>query len=216
MITAGIDIGSITAKAALFADKKIIATKVIFTGYNAEAAGLKVYEEVLKEAGIDKVEIMRSLNKIEITVSTAKPGLIIGRGGNGVEELKKKLHDKFLKNFRMGEINLNIKEASRSNLSAQIVVQSMILDIEKRMPFRKTIKQALEKVLASKEVKGVKIQVSGRLDGSQIARSEWIERGRLPRQTIRADIDYSLSEARCTYGTIGIKVWIYKGEKQLD
>ncbi len=81
------------------------------------------------------------------------------------------------------------------------------------MPFRKTIKQALEKVLANKEVKGVKIQVSGRLDGSQIARSEWIERGRLPRQTIRADIDYSLSEARCTYGTIGIKVWIYKGDK---
>ncbi|NLZ74833.1 30S ribosomal protein S3 [Candidatus Falkowbacteria bacterium] len=164
-----------------------------------------------KEAGIDKVEIMRSLNKIEITVSTAKPGLIIGRGGNGVEELKKKLHDKFLKNFRMGEINLNIKEASRSNLSAQIVVQSMILDIEKRMPFRRVMKQAISRVERAGAL-GVKVVVSGRLNGAEIARTEKLSSGKVPLQTLRADIDYARGAAHTTYGTIGIKVWIYKGE----
>ncbi len=111
------------------------------------------------------------------------------------------------------KLKIEVKEVSNSWTSSVLVGQWIAQRIEKRMPFRKTIKQALEKVLANKEVKGIKIQVSGRLDGSQIARSEWLERGRLPRQTIRADIDYSLSEARCTYGTIGIKVWIYKGDK---
>ncbi len=164
-----------------------------------------------KEAGVDKVEIIRSLNKIEITVSTAKPGLIIGRGGNGVEELKNKLHTKFLKNFRMGEINLNIKEASRPNLSAQIVVQSMILDIEKRMPFRKVMKQAIGRVERAGAL-GVKVVVSGRLNGAEIARTEKLVSGKVPLQTLRADIDYARGAAHTTYGAIGIKVWIYKGE----
>lgn len=164
-----------------------------------------------KEAGIDKVEIIRSLNKIEITVSTAKPGLIIGRGGNGVEDLKKKLHTKFLKNFRMGEINLNIKEASRPNLSAQIIVQSMILDIEKRMPFRKVMKQAISKVERAGAL-GVKVVVSGRLNGAEIARTEKLVSGKVPLQTLRADIDYARGAAHTTYGAIGIKVWVYKGE----
>lgn len=164
-----------------------------------------------KEAGIDKVEIIRSLNKIEITVSTAKPGLIIGRGGNGVEDLKKKLHTKFLKNFRMGEINLNIKEASRPNLSAQIIVQSMILDIEKRMPFRKVMKQAIGKVERAGAL-GVKVVISGRLNGAEIARTEKLVSGKVPLQTLRADIDYARGAANTTYGAIGIKVWVYKGE----
>ena len=164
-----------------------------------------------KEAGIDRVEIIRSLNKIEITITTAKPGLIIGRGGNGVDELKKKLHDKFLKNFRLGEINLNIKEASRPGLSAQIVVQSMIMDIEKRMPFRKVMKQTISKVERAGAL-GVKVVVGGRLNGAEIARSEKLVSGKVPLQTLRADIDYARGASHTTYGAIGIKVWIYKGE----
>jgi small subunit ribosomal protein S3 len=164
-----------------------------------------------KEAGIDKVEITRSLNKIEITVSTAKPGLIIGRGGNGVEELKKKLHTKFLKNFRMGDISLNIKEASRPNLSSQIIVQAMILDIEKRMPFRKVMKQTIGKAERAGAL-GVKVVISGRLNGAEIARREKLVFGKVPLQTLRADIDYARGAAHTTYGAIGIKVWIYKGE----
>jgi len=164
-----------------------------------------------KEAGIDRVEIIRSLNKIEITITTAKPGLIIGRGGNGVDELKKKLHDKFLKNFRLGEINLNIKEASRPGLSAQIIVQSMIMDIEKRMPFRKVMKQTISKVERAGAL-GVKVVVGGRLNGAEIARSEKLVSGKVPLQTLRADIDYARGAAHTTYGAIGIKVWIYKGE----
>lgn len=164
-----------------------------------------------KEAGIDQVEIIRSINKIEVNISTAKPGIIIGRGGNGVEDLKKKIHDKFLKNFRPGEINLNIKEANRPNLSAQITVQTMILDIEKRMPFRKVMKQTLGKIERGGAL-GAKIVVSGRLNGAEIARTEKLVWGKVPLQTLRADIDYARGAAHTTYGAIGIKVWVYKGE----
>jgi len=137
--------------------------------------------------------------------------LIIGRGGNGVEELKGKLHTKFLKNFRMGEISLNIKEANRPNLSSQIIVQAMILDIEKRMPFRKVMKQAIGKAERAGAL-GVKVVISGRLNGAEIARREKLVFGKVPLQTLRADIDYARGAAHTTYGAIGIKVWIYKGE----
>jgi small subunit ribosomal protein S3 len=164
-----------------------------------------------KEAGVDKVEIARGLNRIDITINTAKPGIIIGRGGGGVEDLKKRLHRKFLKNFRPQEINLNIKEVGRPNLSAQITVQSMILDIEKRMPFRKVMKQALSRIERGGAL-GAKTVVSGRLNGAEIARSEKLVWGKVPLQTLRADIDYARGTAKTTYGSIGIKVWIYKGE----
>lgn len=176
----------------------------------------------LKESSVDRIEIERYLNKINVVVYSARPGIIIGRGGEGIEKLRLELLKEIFKKNKLSlvewknlekKLKIEVKEVSNLWTSSVLVGQWIAQRIEKRMPFRKTIKQALEKVLANKEVKGVKIQVSGRLDGSQIARSEWIERGRLPRQTIRADIDYSLSEARCTYGTIGIKVWIYKGDK---
>ncbi|HOF44766.1 MAG TPA: 30S ribosomal protein S3 [Candidatus Pacearchaeota archaeon] len=176
----------------------------------------------LKESSVDRIEIERYLNKINVVVYSARPGIIIGRGGEGIEKLRLELLKEIFKKNKLSlvewknlekKLKIEVKEISNLWTSSVLVGQWIAQRIEKRMPFRKTIKQALEKVLANKEVKGVKIQVSGRLDGSQIARSEWIERGRLPRQTIRADIDYSLSEARCTYGTIGIKVWIYKGDK---
>lgn len=164
-----------------------------------------------KEAGVDKVQIIRSINRIQIDLWTAKPGLLIGRGGNGVEELKKKIHTKFLKNFRMGEITLNIKEVSRPGLSAQIAVQSMTLEIEKRVPFRKVMKQAISRVERSGAL-GVKVVIGGRLNGAEIARTEKLTWGRVPLNTLRADIDYARGAAHTAFGAIGIKVWIYKGE----
>lgn len=164
-----------------------------------------------REAGIDQVEIVRSLSKIDINITTGKPGVLIGRGGGGAEELKKKLHTKFLKNLRLGEINVNIKEAGRPNLSAQIMVQNMIMEIEKRFPFRKVMKQGLAKIERAGAL-GAKIVIAGRLNGAEIARTEKLVWGKLPLQTLRADIDYARGVANTTYGTIGIKVWVYKGE----
>lgn len=167
-----------------------------------------------KEAGIDKVEIFRDAKKINIDVYTGKPGVLIGRGGNGIEELKKKLHRMFLSNpagIRLSDINLNIKEVAQPNLSAQIVVQQMILDIEKRMPFRKVMKQTIGKIERAGAL-GVKVAIGGRLNGAEIARTEKLVSGKVPLNTLRADIDYARGTAHTTYGCIGIKVWIYRGE----
>ena len=165
-----------------------------------------------REAGIDRVEIERTNDKINIGVYTAKPGLIIGRGGAGADELKKKIHRIFLKNFKPGDVNLNIFEVDRPNLSAQVTVQSMIMDIEKRMPFRRVMKSTIGRVERSGAL-GVKVVVAGRLNGVEIARSEMLSSGKVPLQTLRADIDYARGWARTTYGAIGIKVWIYKGDR---
>jgi small subunit ribosomal protein S3 len=165
----------------------------------------------LKEAGVDNVRIERALKKISFDITAAKPGVIIGRGGNGIEDLKKKVHDKFLKNFRLKEININIKECDRPNLSAQIILQSMIADIEKRMPFKRVMKQAISRAEKSGAL-GIKVMVAGRLNGAEIAREEKLVFGKIPLQTLRADIDYSRGAAKTSYGTIGVKVWVYKGE----
>jgi small subunit ribosomal protein S3 len=165
----------------------------------------------LREAGVDKVEIERSAKKIAVNVYTAKPGLIIGRGGTGVEDLKKDIHTKYLKNFRPGDINLNIHEVERPNLSAQIIVQQMSMEIEKRMPFRRVMKQAINRIERAGGL-GVKVIIAGRLNGAEIARSEMLTQGKVPLHTLRADIDYARGAAMTTYGAIGIKVWIYKGD----
>ncbi len=165
----------------------------------------------LREAGVDRVEIERNAKKVSVNIFTAKPGIIIGRGGAGVESLKKTIHDKFLKKYRLGEIDLNVTEFDRPNLSAQIVVQQMSLELEKRMPFRRVMKQAINRVERAGAL-GVRIIVKGRLNGAEIARSEMLTSGKVPLHTLRADIDYSRMAARTTYGAIGIKVWIYKGE----
>jgi len=175
---------------------------------------VKVRKFLLKEfreAGVDRVEIERSVKKISVNIYTAKPGVIIGRGGTGAEDLKKKIHDNFLKSFRLGEISLNIFEVDRPNLSAQITTQAMIIDIEKRMPFRRVMKQAISRVERAGAL-GVKIVVSGRLNGAEIARTEKLVSGKVPLNTLRADIDYARGTAHTTYGCIGVKVWIYKGE----
>lgn len=165
----------------------------------------------LREAGTDRIEIDRNRNKITVGIFTAKPGLIIGRGGSGAEDLKKKIHSKFLKNFKIGDISLNITEVARPNLSAMIVTQSMILEIEKRVPFRRVMKQVINRVERSGAL-GVKVMIKGRLNGAEIARGEVLSSGKIPLHTMRADIDYARGTAATTYGAIGIKVWIYKGE----
>lgn len=166
----------------------------------------------LREAGIDRVEIERpSGKKIVISIFTAKPGLIIGRGGAGIEDLKKRLHTKFLKNFRRNEIGININEVDRPNLSAQVVAQSMVLEIEKRLPFKRVMKQAIGRSERSGAL-GIKVMLSGRLNGAEIARTEMLISGKLPLQTLRADIDYARTAAHTTFGLIGVKVWIYRGE----
>lgn len=165
----------------------------------------------LRESGVDKVEINRNTRKVTIKIFSAKPGVLIGRGGTGIEDLKKQLHEKFLKNFRLNEIDLNILEVDRPSLSAQINVQMMIMDIEKRVPFKKVMKSTLSKIEKAGAL-GAKIMIGGRLNGAEIARSEKLVSGKIPLQTLRADIDYARGAAHTTYGAIGIKVWIYKGE----
>ena len=169
--------------------------------------------------GVEKIEIERFSGKLNIIISSARPGLIIGRAGSGVEELKKELETKIFKNRaeqKLGEgkeVRIEIREVkdvwSSAGLSAQYISQQ----IEKRFPFRRVLKQALDKIMSSRQVKGARVEMSGRLNGAEIARREWLQKGRLPRQTLRADIDFAKEQAFCTYGTIGIKVWIYKGEK---
>jgi len=173
--------------------------------------------------GVEKIEIERFPGKIIIIISSARPGLIIGRGGEGIEILKKEL-EKILMHKRplslkigttesKKEMKMEIREIKNPWSSAQLAGQWMAQQIEKRVRYRRVLKQALEKIMASKGVQGARVQVAGRLGGVEIARREWLKKGRLPRQTIRADIDFALTEVLCTYGIIGIKVWIYKGEK---
>ncbi len=185
--------------------------KDYITNFMQDVKIRKFLMDELREAGIDRVEIERSSNKISVNIFAAKPGLIIGRGGSGVDDLKKKVHNKFLKKRRLSEINLSITEANRPNLSAQILVQSMILDLEKRIPFRRVMKQAMSRAERAGAL-GVKAIVKGRLNGAEIARSEMLTTGKVPLHTLRADIDYARGAAKTIYGAIGVKVWIYKGE----
>jgi len=168
-------------------------------------------QKKIGKLGVEKIEIERFPTKINIIISTARPGLVIGRGGGEVEELKKELEEKILK--RKGELKIEIREIKSPWTSAPLVSQWMADQIEKRVRYRRVLKGALAKIMAQKGVEGARVQVAGRLDGVEIARREWLKKGRLPRQTIRADIDYAQNRAYCTYGIVGIKVWIYKGEK---
>jgi len=167
-----------------------------------------------KDAGIEKVEIERSPNRVGIVINSSRPGLIIGRGGQQVDELKSLFQKKILKG-QLDEkqaLKIEIKSIRNPWISAPLVAQWIAQRIEKRMPFRKIMKQSVSMVMGYKEAQGIRVQVSGRLNGASISRTEWLQKGRLPRQTIRANIDYGLKVANCTYGTIGVKVWIYKGE----
>jgi len=162
--------------------------------------------------GVEKVEIERYPSKINIAIFSARPGLIIGRKGEGAEVLKKEVA-KIIKKKPKPELRLEIKEVKKPWSSAPLAVQWMAEQVEKRVRYRRVLKQTLSKITTNKEVKGARVQLAGRLDGIEIARTEWLKKGRLPRQTLRADIDYAQGQAYCTYGVVGIKVWIYKGDK---
>lgn len=164
----------------------------------------------LKGMSIDRTELERGTDSLNVIIFTARPGLLIGRGGTGVEELKSAVHRLLKKKVA---VRIEIQEIKSPELSATIMAESIADQIEKRLPFRRLMKQSLSKIMANKGAKGAKIQLGGRLDGAEIARSEHLEEGNLPLQTLRADIDYARATAHTTYGTVGIKVWIYKGEK---
>jgi len=180
----------------------------------------------LGKIGIEKIEIEKFPGKINIIISSARPGMIIGRGGQGVEELKRALEKVIEKTFAEAsasshasakawakEVRIEIREVKNPWLSSALSAQWAAQQIEKRIPHRRVLKQTLEKIYSQKGVEGCRVELAGRLGGGEIARREWLKKGRLPRQTLRADIDYAQAEAFCTYGVVGIKVWIYKGEK---
>ena len=156
------------------------------------------------------VQLERGSDAVNVIIITSRPGLLIGRGGTGIEELKKQIKDLLKKKVA---IRLEVQELKYPESSAAVMAESIVDQIEKRIPFRRIMKQTLAKIIANKQVKGAKLQMGGRLDGAEIARTEHLEEGNLPLQTLRADIDYAKATALTTYGTIGIKVWIYKGEK---
>lgn len=169
----------------------------------------------LVKAGIDMVEIERLANAINIVIMAARPGLIIGRGGTGIEDLKKDLRSLLHKKLKVAlkvDLRLTVEEVKGAETRAAIIAQGIVEQIEKRMPFRRVMKQTIERVSQNKDVQGVKVMIKGRLDGNEIARKEWLRKGRIPLQTLRAAIDYAPATAYTTYGTIGIKVWVYKKE----
>ena len=170
----------------------------------------------LKKLGLEKIEIERSAHKILLIIHTSRPGLIIGRGGAGIEVLKNEIEKKYqavrTDKKEKTEIKIRIEEVTKPEANSQIVAQSAADQLERRLPFRRILKQTLEKAMQNKEVKGAKIRVSGRLDGSEMSRTEWLSKGRMPLQTLRAKVDFAMANAYCTYGVIGVKVWLYKGD----
>lgn len=161
----------------------------------------------LSHAGIANLEIERSANRIRINIHTARPGIIIGKKGLEVDRVKEELQ----RIIGGKQVNLNIKEIRRAELDANLVAQNIALQLEKRISFRRAMKKSVQSSLRFGAL-GIKIRCSGRLGGHEIARSEWYREGRVPLHTLRADIDYGTAEAATTYGIIGIKVWVYKGE----
>lgn len=169
-------------------------------------------EKKLRKMYVESIDIERSSNTFHIIVKTSRPGLIIGRSGAGAEQLKKeieKMFDKF-KITLPKEVKLSIEEVRYPETRAAIVVQMMADDLERRLPFRRVMKQTIGKVGANSKVKGVKIALSGRLGGTEMARKEFLKQGRMPLQTLKADIDFAKGRAHLPYGDIGIKVWIFK------
>ncbi len=170
---------------------------------------LKLREDLkkrLSHAGVAEIDIERTANKMRINIYTSRPGIIIGRKGAEVDKLRDELQ-------RMveGEVYINIQEIQRPELDAQLVSENIAAQLERRVAFRRAMKKAMESAFRF-GAKGIKVRVSGRLNGAEIARSEWYQDGRLPLHTLKADIDYGEGRARTTYGAIGVKVWIFKGE----
>ncbi|KKT83893.1 MAG: 30S ribosomal protein S3 [Candidatus Giovannonibacteria bacterium GW2011_GWC2_44_9] len=175
----------------------------------------KHLEKKLRGMLVDMVEIERAPSTLNVIIKTARPGLLIGRGGEGVEKLKKEV-EVFLKKIRKASakigLKLTVEEIKSPEQHAGVMVETVAQDLEKRLPFRRVLKHTMSKIMSSKGVRGAKITLSGRLDGAEMARYEWLKEGRVPLQTLRADIDFARGRAHLPYGDLGIKVWIYKGE----
>jgi len=166
----------------------------------------KFIKKKLYHAGVSKIEIDRTANRAKITIRSARPGIIIGQKGSEIEKLQKELQKMVQR-----EISINIQEVRRVETDAQLVAENVALQLERRVAFRRAMKKGVTACLKF-GAQGIKISSAGRLGGAEIARSEWYREGRVPLHTLRADIDYGFAEARTTYGQIGVKVWIYKGE----
>ncbi len=188
-------------------DARWIAKKSNFADYIVEDDKIRKFlKKKLYVAGISKIEIERAANKISVSIYTGKPGIVIGKGGTGVDVLKQDLLKLTGKN-----IVVNIIEVKRPDLDAQLVAENVAAQLEKRISFRRAMKQSIGRCMKN-GAKGVKIKCSGRLGGAEIARNEQYHEGSIPLQTLRADIDYGFAEAKTTYGRIGVKTWLYKGE----
>jgi len=190
-----------------------------FREYIRTDAAIRAFlEKKLRAMSVDAIEIERSQKAIRIIIKTARPGLVIGRSGEGAVTLKKEL-DLMLRKQKLTdkpEIKLDIEAVRSPELSAAIVGQMVVEGLEKRMPFRRVMKQTIEKVMANRDVIGVRLMLSGRLGGADMSRTEELKKGRIPLQTLRADIDFARVTARLPYGAIGIKVWIYRGDVFAD
>src|SRR3989304_9429470 len=172
----------------------------------------RVREVIIKKvvrAGIAGIEIERTPNKSRIFIKASRPGFIIGRGGGGIEELEKLLRKVMAPG---ASLSLTVEELKRTEVSAPVMAQNIAWDLEKRMPYRRVMKRSIDIAMQNRDVKGIKIQVAGRLGGTEISRREHLEAGKLPLTTLRADIDYGEITAFTKYGTIGVKVWVYKGD----
>lgn len=188
-------------------DTKWYANKKTFSNYLVEDVKIRNFiKKKLYISGISRIEIDRAANKVKINVNTAKPGLVIGKGGQGIEDLRKEVEKLTGKS-----VLINITEIKSPDNDAQLVAENIASQLEKRISFRRAMKQCMSRTMKT-GAKGIKTACAGRLGGAEIARTEHYHEGTIPLQTLRADIDYGFAEANTTYGKIGVKVWIYKGE----
>lgn len=164
-----------------------------------------------KNAAIADVEIERSSGILKIIIRTSRPGVLIGRGGTGIEDVMNLIKKEFFVGRKI-DLKIEVYEIRQFEENASLVAQYIAEQLEKRMPFRRTLKSTLEQVKKNKSVKGVKLEIAGRLDGSEMSRREWLSSGTIPLHTLRADVDFARATARTTYGAIGVKVWVHKGE----
>lgn len=187
------------------------ANKQVFPKLLLEDIKIRKYvKKALSTAAVSKIEVERASEKIKVLIFTARPGIIIGRRGSEIEKLKEEL-----RSIAGTEVEIEIKEIKKPNLDAQLVAENIAFQIEKRIPHKRAMKKSVQNALDG-GARGIKIACAGRLGGGEIARDESYRMGSVPAQTLRADIDYGFAEALTTYGLIGVKVWIYKGDKVLD
>lgn len=187
-----------------YADSKTFS-KYVFLDHK-----IRVYIKTkLKDASVSAINIERPAAKANITIMTARPGIVIGKKGEDIEKLRKNIAD--MMNMSLNDVRLNISEIRKPELDAQLVAEGIAQQLERRVMFRRAMKRAVTSTMRL-GAEGIKVKVGGRLNGAEIARSEWYREGRVPLHTLRADIDYGFAEANTTYGIIGIKVWIFKGE----